>query len=125
MCLAEYVHIRLRGKKMGNRAKWFCFTLVLLGVLDWLITTVGVLFCGAQEVNPILTGLTQSNMMLFSIVKLSATVVIGLLFYQGGTWAGNENGCLASRFLFSGYLMALVPLTAVVTNNIVAIIGLL
>jgi hypothetical protein len=109
---------------MGKRAHWFCFTLILLGFLDWLITMVGVLFFGAQEINPLFAGLTQTNMVLFSVLKLSATFLVGFLFYQGGTMVGKQNGYFAGGFLFSGYLMSLAVLTAIVTNNIVAVLGI-
>jgi hypothetical protein len=109
---------------MGKRAQWFCITLILLGVLDWLITMVGILFFGSQEINPLFAGLTQTNLVLFSFVKLSATLLIGFLFYQGGTMVVKQNGCFGGSFLFSGYLMSLTVMTAIVTNNLVALVRL-
>lgn len=38
--------------------------LVLMGILDWLTTIVGVAFLGASEANPLLTELTTTNLVL-------------------------------------------------------------
>jgi hypothetical protein len=111
---------------MGKRAHWFCFTLILMGFLDWLLTTIGVMFCGAQEANPLLAGLMGSNMLIFSAVKLSAVVIVGFLFYKAETMTSfyGGTGSMAGRFLLSGYMASLIGFTAIVTNNLVAVLGI-
>jgi hypothetical protein len=56
---------------MVKKEVLFCTTLILIGTIDWLTTIIGIVFFGATETNPLLAGLTQSNMLIFSVVKLS------------------------------------------------------
>ncbi len=60
----------------------FFSAIFLLGFLDWLTTVSGVIFFGALEANPLIAGLTQSSMMLFSATKLTAVFFTGLAFYK-------------------------------------------
>ena len=104
----------------------FCTTIILIGTLDWLTTLVGVVFFGATETNFLLAGLTRSNMLLFSAVKLSAITLTGLIFYKAETKAKltNQITPLAKKFLTSGYAICLLTLTIVVANNFSAIVNI-
>jgi len=103
----------------------FFSAIIIVGVLDWLTTVTGIFF-GAVEVNPLLSGLTRSSMLLFSIVKLSAVLLIGFAFYK----AASLSTCLTSdrhfakRFLDGGYSLTFLALTAIVTNNMITILRL-
>jgi hypothetical protein len=103
-----------------------CTTLILIGTLDCLTTLVGVVFFGATETNPLLTSLTQSNMLLFSGVKLSAITLTGLLFYraEAKTKLTSQISPFAKKFLNSGYIISLFTLIVIVLNNFVALIKL-
>jgi hypothetical protein len=93
-----------------------------MGIADWLTTIVGITNFGATETNPLLSTLTQSNLLAFSIIKLSATLLIGAIFYKASqiqTPAANYQ--LGKRFLQSGYFLSLTMLTVVVTNNVIAV----
>jgi len=95
-----------------------------MGFLDWLTTLLGVLYFGAVEVNPLFAGIINSNILVFSGIKLSTAVLIGFLFYKGyaiGRMPG-INAHLGKLFLYSGYFASLVALTVVVANNIIAVI---
>ncbi len=124
------VHYNHSGKMRGEveglvkREVLFCTTLILVGTLDWLTTIVGVVFFGATETNPLLASLTQTNMLLFSALKLSAVTLIGLLFYkaQTKTKTASQISPFAKKFLHSGYALCLLFLTFVVLNNFSAII---
>ncbi len=109
---------------MVRREVWFCATLIIVGTLDWLTTLVGVAFFGANETNPLIAGLTRSNMLLFSVVKLSAITVTGLLFYKAET--KTKIACQISpftkKFVNSGYAVCLFTLSFLVLNNFSAII---
>ena len=109
---------------MVNKAILFCTTLILIGTIDWLTTIIGVIFFGATESNPLLAGLTQTNMLIFSAVKLTAVILIGLAFYMAETKTkiSNKISPLAKNLLNSGYAISLFTLTAVVTSNIATII---
>ena len=97
--------------------------IILLGFLDWLTTVTGLLFFGAAEANPLLSGLTRSSMLLFSVVKLSAVVLIGFAFYKAAviSKSATSDWHFTRRFLYGGYSLTLFALTAVVASNMIAV----
>lgn len=109
---------------MVKKEVLFCTTLILIGALDWLTTIVGVVFFGANETNPLLAGLTQTNMLLFSALKLSAITITGLVFYKAETKAklASKISPFAKKFLASGYAICLLTLSVVVVNNFSVIV---
>ena len=108
---------------MVKKEVLFCTTIILIGTIDWLTTVIGIVFFGATETNPLLAGLTQSNMLIFSVVKLSAVTLAGLVFYKAETKTkiSNQVSPFAKKLLNSGYVISLFTLTAMVANNITAI----
>jgi hypothetical protein len=111
-----------QGRSMVKKEVLFCTTLILIGTIDWLTTTIGIVFFGASETNPLLAGLTQSNMLIFSFVKLLAVTITGVIFYMAETKAKTIKGSLFTKNLLnSGYIISLFTLTAVVANNITSI----
>lgn len=102
----------------------FCTTIILIGTLDWLTTIVGVVFFRATETNPLIAGLTQSNILLFSAIKLSAITLTGLIFYKAETKTKitSQVSPFAKKFLNSGYAISLITLTFLVLNNFSAIV---
>jgi hypothetical protein len=110
---------------MLKKEHLFFSAIILVGIVDWLTTVAGVLFFGATEINPLLSGLTKTSMILFSAIKLSAIVIAGFAFYKArvlSTTAHDWN--FTRRFLYSGYSVTLLALTAVVANNLMAITGI-
>ncbi|MGD0645455.1 MAG: DUF5658 family protein [Candidatus Bathyarchaeia archaeon] len=109
---------------MVKREVLFCMTLILVGTVDWLTTIVGMVFFGATETNPLFAGLTRSNMLIFSIVKLLAVMLAGLVFYiaETKTKISDQVSPFAKKLLNSGYVISIFTLTAVVANNITAIV---
>ncbi|MEM3441244.1 MAG: DUF5658 family protein [Candidatus Bathyarchaeia archaeon] len=99
--------------------------LILLGILDWLTTLLGVHYLGALELNPLFASVVSSNVLVFSVIKLATAILIGLLFYKG--YAAEETSGINSRlgklFLGSGYFASLTTLTATVTNNLIVVIS--
>ncbi len=108
---------------MRKKELVFFSAIVLMGFIDWLTTVTGVLFFGATEVNPILSGLTRSSMILFSAVKLSAVVLVGFAFYSATVISKPHanDWRLTKRFLYGGYLLTFLMLIAVVSSNMVTI----
>ena len=107
------------------RIELFLFSaIILLGFLDWLTTVTGLFFFGATEVNPLLSGLTKSNMILFSFVKLSAAIFIGLALHKAAVInkSGTETCVFQSRFLYGGYSLTFLMLTAVVGSNVITLL---
>ncbi len=95
-----------------------------MGFLDWLTTILGVLGFGAVEVNPLFAGITKTNILVFSGIKLASAVLIGFLFYKAGNVGKTKGNIwpLGQRFVESGYFASLMVLTAVVTNNVIAVV---
>jgi hypothetical protein len=111
---------------MPKKEHLFFSAIILVGLIDWLTTIAGVLFFGATEINPLLSGLTKTSMVLFSAIKLSAIVIAGFAFYKAralSTTAAHD-WHFTRKFLYGGYSVALLALTAVVANNLVAITGI-
>ena len=50
------------------------------GTMDCLTTVVGTFFFGARELNPLIAGLVNSNLLAFVVVKLMVTVYVGVIF---------------------------------------------
>jgi hypothetical protein len=98
-----------------------------MGFLDWLTTVLGVLYFGAVEINPLFAGIIDSNILVYSGIKLSIAVLIGFLFYKGYAIEKKPgiNSHLGKLFLSSGYFASLMALTVVVANNIIAVTGVL
>jgi hypothetical protein len=98
-----------------------------MGFLDWLTTVLGVLYFGAVEINPLCAGIIDSNILIFSGIKLAATVLIGFLFYKGYAIEKKPgiNSHLGKLCLGSGYFASLTALTLVVANNIIAVVSFL
>ncbi len=115
-----------RGNEMFKKDLMFFSGIILIGLVDWLTTVIGVAFFGATEVNPLLSGLTRSSMVLFSAVKLSAVVSGGFLFYKAVALSkpATIGWDFTSRFLDGGFLLTFLMLIGVVANNAVAIFGL-
>ena len=107
---------------INNKALFF-FPVVLIGFLDLATTIVGIFF-GAVEANPLLSGLMQTNMGVFIGIKVSTILLTGVLFYKAAGVAERSDGSsnLGLRFLRVGYLVALILLVFVVTNNLLTIL---
>jgi len=100
-----------------------CLVLILLGFIDWLTTVLGVLYFGAMEINPLFAGIIDSNILVYSGIKLSTAILIGFLFYKGYAIEKTPeiNSHLGKLFIESGYFASLMALTVVVANNIIAV----
>jgi hypothetical protein len=110
-------------KNMPRKELLFFSAIILMGFLDWLTTVSGVLFFGASEVNPLLSGLTRSSMLLFSAVKLTAVVLAGFAFYKAAALCrpAAKDWHFTNRFLNGGCSLTVLALTALVANNLIAI----
>ena len=101
--------------------------LILMGSLDWLTTIVGVIFFGAVEGNPFLSGLASTNLPAFTAVKLSTAFFVGFLFYQANKTLNHmENksnrGFVLTRYVLRGaYLASVIILLIAVLNNVLLV----
>ena len=99
-------------------------SLIVAGFFDWLTTMVGIAFFGASELNPLMAGLTQTNLIAFSAIKLAAIIVVALLFFKASNMTAKPRIDIAftKKFLNAGYFTTVFTLTAVALNNAVAIL---
>ncbi len=110
---------------MLNKKRVFFSVVIILGILDWLTTVIGIFFCGATEANPLLSGLTQSSMLLFSVVKFSALLLGGFAFYKASAISESATGDwqFPQKITFGAYSLTSLILAAVVTSNMITILG--
>jgi hypothetical protein len=54
--------------------------LILMGTMDAITTVVGVLYFGASEINPLMTGIVNTNIFAFLVLKVFATLLIGFTY---------------------------------------------
>ena len=100
--------------------------LVLLGSMDWFTTVIGIFFFGAVESNPFIAGIVGTSLPAFTFIKLSTTMFLGLLFYQGErmllrTQDKNSRSFQCTRIVLRGACITVTAflLIAVVNNLIV------
>ena len=106
-----------------KRWSLFCLLLVFCGLLDCVTTVIGIVGFGATEANPLLASVTETNLVAFSLMKLVATITVGISFYRAGTIekvAGNRLQ-IRSRFLQIAYSLSLLALVTAVTNNVLVV----
>jgi len=98
----------------------------LLGYLDWLTTVTGLLFCGGIELNPLLAGLTQSSMLLFSVAKLTAVAFAGFAAYKAVNVAryAKNHWRLTNKVVNLGVSLTVLALGVVVMNNMIVVFKL-
>lgn len=98
--------------------------LVLLGSIDCLTTVIGTMFFGATELNPILSGLVNTNLPVFVIVKLAVTLAVSFIFILANKTLvkipdkENNSFKVAHRMLRFSYFGIVLFLMIVVINNV-------
>jgi hypothetical protein len=101
--------------------------LVLVGSMDCLTTIIGIACFGAVESNPFIAGIAGTSLTAFTVIKLSTTMVMGLLFYQGermllGTQDKTSRSFQCTRIMLRGAcIAATVFLLIAVVNNLIVV----
>lgn len=103
---------------MFNKKRLFFTAIILLGFLDWLTTIIGIASNGSIEINPLLSGLTKSSMLVFSIVKLSADVAVAFAFYKA---YAISIGQTLKKFLNGAFSITCLIFVTVVISNLLTI----
>lgn len=99
-----------------------------MGSMDWLTTTIGILYFGAVECNPFLAGLTQTNLSGFTALKLAVTVAVGFMFYRAEKIFSKVQDINSRSFKFVRYVLeaayvgSIVVLFVAVLNNMIIVI---
>ena len=100
---------------------------VLMGTIDCFTTVLGILFFGAVECNPFLSGMVSTNLPAFIIVKMVSTVFLGLLFIQGDRLITRTQDKTSRTFTWTHRLLKSVYVSIigffviVVINNIIVL----
>ena len=100
---------------------------ILLGSLDWLTTIVGIVYFGAVETNPFILNLAGTSLLGFTAVKLSTTLLVGLMFYQAERMLVATQDKSNRMFLFTRvtlratYIAATLFLLIAVLNNLIVV----
>ena len=105
------------------------FILVLMGSIDCLTTVIGVLYFGAAELNPFLTGIVSTSIVAFLALKISATFLIGFTYILAKRTLNKTPNKESRSFKYSNKLMKaayaglLVFLIIVVINNLTILLA--
>jgi hypothetical protein len=99
------------------------FVLLLMGTMDCVTTVIGVMFFGAIETNPVLVGVVNSNIAVFTVLKLAATFCIAGTYILSKTMLDRtvdkdtRSFKLGNVFVKVAYAGLVLFLIAVVVNN--------
>lgn len=100
-----------------------------MGSMDWLTTIIGIAYFGAVEGNPFLADITRTSLPAFTIIKLSTTIMVGLLFYKAEktllqTPDKSTRSFKCARIILRvAYVAATVLLLFAVLNNLVVVVN--
>lgn len=101
------------------------FILILMGSIDCLTTVIGVLYFGATELNPLMTGIVSTNIVAFLVVKISATFLIGFTYILAKRSLNKTLNKETKSFRYSSmlikvvYLGLMIFLFTVIVNNLI------
>jgi hypothetical protein len=99
------------------------FVLLLMGTMDCVTTVIGVLFYGATETNPMLVGVVNSNIAVFTVLKLTATFCIAGTYILAKRMLdrtvdkSTRSYRYGNTFVKAAYAGLVLFLIAVVVNN--------
>jgi hypothetical protein len=104
-------------------------TIVLgfMGSMDCLTTVIGILYFGAVEYNPLLSGIINTNIGAFVALKLMTTVFVCLTFFQAEKSLMKSENKDSKSFRRARMLLriagagTIVFLVIVVTNNLIVL----
>ncbi len=105
--------------------------LVFMGSMDCLTTVIGVVYFGTVELNPVISGLVNSNIGAFVVVKLAVTLLAaGIFIFAERSLLKLPDHCsksflTAQRVLKISYAGIVVFLLVVVINNVLVILRML
>jgi hypothetical protein len=98
--------------------------LILMGSIDCLTTVIGVLYFGASELNPLMTGIVSTNIVAFLALKISATFLIGFTYILAKRTLNKTQDKESKSFKYSNRLLKIIYagliifLFVVIINNL-------
>ena len=105
------------------------FFIILLGSIDALTTVIGVLYSGAVELNPFMTGIVNTNIAAFLAIKISATFLIGFTYILAKKTLNKTMNKSTKTFKYSSWLIKgayaglLIFLIITVINNLIILLA--
>lgn len=105
--------------------------LVLMGSLDCLTTVIGTVYYGTQELNPLIAGLVNTNILAFVVLKLAVTFSVGVIFILAERALNNPNNPhdksfrVAHATLRVASVGIVVFLFLVVLNNVIVLLRIM
>lgn len=103
-------------------------SLVMMGSMDWLTTIIGIVYFGAVEGNPLLADVVRTSLPTFTVIKLSTSIIIGLLFYQADKLLARTQDKSTRSFRYTrvtlrgAYIVAMSLLIFAVLNNLIVVV---
>lgn len=105
------------------------FLIILLGSIDCATTVIGVMYFGASELNPFMTGIVSSSIAGFLTLKISATFLIGFTYiYAKRTLNKTMDKStraykISCRVIKATYAGLMIFLVLTVVNNLFVLMG--
>ncbi|MCW3984456.1 MAG: DUF5658 family protein [Candidatus Bathyarchaeota archaeon] len=99
--------------------------------MDCLTTVVGTLYFGTVELNPLISELVNTNLSAFAALKLTVTVMVGVIFVlaektlQRSRNVNDKSFRTAYKILRFSYIGIVLFLLVVVLNNLIVLLRML
>jgi hypothetical protein len=99
-----------------------------MGSIDCLTTVIGVLYFGAAELNPLMTGIVSTNIFAFFVLKISATFFIGFTYILAKRSLNRTLNKESKSFRYSNILLKvaytglIIFLFIVIVNNLIVLL---
>jgi hypothetical protein len=117
------------GKHMMKVRTYPTLLLALMGFLDCITTVVGIIYYGAVELNPLMSGVVTTNIAAFVVLKLATTVSVCLIFIQADKILMKSGNQASRTFTWTKRLLRLATagviafLCLTVANNLIVLIN--
>ena len=105
-----------------------CLFLIFMGTMDCFTTVLGTAFFGTRELNPVLSGLVNTDLSGFVVLKLSVSIAVGLIFLAAQRTLMRTPDHQSSSFriamntLKAAYVVVTLFMAVVVVNNILVLL---
>ncbi len=102
--------------------------LLLMGTMDCITTVIGIMYFGAVECNPLMSGIISTNITAFVVLKLTTTVFVFLIFVQAKKILNKSQNKTSRAFTATQKLLkvalngVIAFLVVVVSNNLVVLV---
>jgi hypothetical protein len=105
--------------------------LIFMGSMDCLTTVIGTVYYGTQELNPLIAGLVNTNILAFVVLKLAVTFSVGIIFVLAEKALKNPNNAHDNSFKVAYITLKVASigivlfLFLVVMNNIIVLLQIM